>query len=162
MLLVLAAPTSTPQTAADHRRGHLLLVAAFVAPWLLYLATASASVQFDDGAEFVLAAHDGGTLHPPGFPVWGNAARLWVLVTGFLPLVTAVCAFVATTSALAIALLFLAFDSLLARPFAGIPSHATRHWAAFTAAYHWFDESSLGGGPQVMVRLDRSPPLPSS
>jgi 4-amino-4-deoxy-L-arabinose transferase-like glycosyltransferase len=130
----VAAPTSTPQAAADHRRGRLLLVAAFALPLLLYLATASASVQLDDGAEFVLCARDGGTAHPPGFPAWVALARVWCAGFGFLPAVTACCVFVATAAAAGIALCFLAFDSVLARPFAGVTSHGVRQWSAFAAA----------------------------
>lgn len=130
----MAAPTSTPTATADARRGLLLLLAAFLLPLLLYLGTMSGAVQFDDGAQFVLCALDGSAAHPPGFPLWTTSAQIWVTLFGFVPPVVAVNAFVATLAASAIALLYLTFAAVLARPFAATAAPSERRWAAFTAA----------------------------
>lgn len=127
-----AVPELSPR---DRARGRLLAAAAFAGPLMLYLATSSSAVQFDDAAQFVLCAREWSPAHPPGFPLWVALGHLWLVPFGGLGSFVALCALASVCSAAAIALLYLFFESLLRRRFADPDrSAALAQWAAFVAA----------------------------
>ena len=64
---------AAPERTADPRLSWAV-VAAFL---LVYLATATHTVQGGDTAEFVTVAATGGVAHPPGYPVFVLLARLF-------------------------------------------------------------------------------------
>ncbi len=105
---------------------------AFVLPLSLYLATASANVQFDDAAELTLCARCWSSVHPPGYPLWTLLAHLWGGAFGFSAY--SLAAFSGLLGAGASLVLFWACERWLASEVCGAVTPRPAAWAALTAA----------------------------
>ena len=81
MLVVATAPkeagTEAPPPSPAHPRwaSAAMTAAAFGLPLALYLVTATRTVQGGDTGEFALIAAQGGTAHPPGYPLYSLLLR---------------------------------------------------------------------------------------
>ncbi|HEX4931644.1 MAG TPA: DUF2723 domain-containing protein [Gemmatimonadaceae bacterium] len=92
----------SPRGAAAISGGALLVA---------YVATLAPTVTLWDSGEFLAAVHSLGVPHPPGTPLFVFAARVWSLLTGWLPFALSVNLASAVCTAGAVAL----FAWLMAR-----------------------------------------------
>lgn len=93
------------QLPSSRRVTYWCATLAFVMPLGVYLLTHCPSVSLVDSGELLLAVHDFGVAHPPGFPFYVLAAHLFTKVPWISP-ARAVNLFSAVAAGMALAVLF--------------------------------------------------------
>jgi hypothetical protein len=123
------------ETAMD--RGYLPQVVGavlFIGSLLLYLATASGSLGFDDAAEFAYCARNWSVAHPPGFASYTVLAHFWQAAWPRADTASALSALSAVLAATANLLVFLSTWRVLCALCAATATAAVRLGATFLAA----------------------------
>ncbi len=143
LLLSWQQPTGRGRTAEqsdfDARSSRLLAALLAISFFALYAWTLAPDVLAADSGELQVVAAQLGVAHPPGFPLYTVLAHL---ATRLLPFVSPACAvnlFSAATSALTVAVVYLAGAALTRRRLPGLIAAlllgtATTFWSQATTA----------------------------